>query len=79
MASRVHNWQEKALVGAFIGGLKIELAAEVGVHRPKSYADAVDIARLREDHLQAAKKQPQMNVRRLGPIIPEGRSSRITY
>lgn len=35
IASRVHDWPKKALAGAFIGGLKADLATEVRVTDPK--------------------------------------------
>lgn len=74
LASRVYDWPEKALVGAFIGGLKNDLAAEVRVFRPKTYAAAVDIARLRDDHLQAMRKQTPYANKRSGPTSFENRS-----
>ncbi|KAL8543542.1 hypothetical protein ACS0TY_004191 [Phlomoides rotata] len=43
-------------MGAFIGGLKPELASEVRVYKPKMYIEAVDIARLHNDHLEAVKE-----------------------
>lgn len=50
LASRVHDWPEVALVGAFMGGLKPDLAVEVRVHRSRSYTEAIEIARIRDDH-----------------------------
>lgn len=43
LASRVQDWPEGALVGAFVGGLKPELATEVRVFRPKNYTEAIEI------------------------------------
>ncbi|CAA0834125.1 Unknown protein, partial [Striga hermonthica] len=56
IASRVRDWPESALVGAFVGGLKAELAAEVQLDRPKSTRSAMEAARLHEDHLAAVRK-----------------------
>lgn len=56
LASRVQDWQEQALVVAFIGGLKSELTSEVRVYRPKTYLDAIEVARMRDDHLSALKR-----------------------
>lgn len=39
-----------------MGGLKSELAAEVRVHRPKLYMKAIEIARVRDDHLNQVRK-----------------------
>lgn len=72
LASRVHDWLEKALVGAFMGGLRPEIAAEVRVHRPRTYTQAIDLARLQEDHLNAAKKIGPPGVKRTGaPAIEQ--------
>lgn len=51
----MQDWPEKALVGVFIGGLKSELALEDRVYRPKNYVDAIEITRLRDNHLSAMK------------------------
>ncbi|CAA0816383.1 Unknown protein, partial [Striga hermonthica] len=56
IASRVRDWPEKALVGAFVGGLKAELAAEVRLDRPRSTRAAMEAARLHKDHLTAVRK-----------------------
>ncbi|CAA0824885.1 Unknown protein, partial [Striga hermonthica] len=56
IASRVQDWPEKALVGAFVGGLKAELAAEVRLDRPRSTRAAMEAARLHEDHLAAVRR-----------------------
>lgn len=57
LANRVHDWPEKALVGAFMGGLRPELAAEVRVY-PRTYREAIDIARLWEDLGRGKEGQP---------------------
>lgn len=54
-----------------MGGLRPELAAEARVHRPKSYTEAIDIARLQEDHLSAAKKAGTQVSRRIGGVNSE--------
>lgn len=65
LASRVIDWPEKALVGAFMGGLKPDLAAEVRVHRPRRYSDAIELARVSDDHL-STKRSNRYDYRRLG-------------
>ncbi|CAA0819701.1 Unknown protein, partial [Striga hermonthica] len=56
LACRVRGWPERALVGAFIGGLKFDLAAEVRLERPSTMREAIEIARRRDDHLSATQK-----------------------
>ncbi|CAA0837972.1 Unknown protein, partial [Striga hermonthica] len=56
LAFRVRGWPETALVGAFIGGLKFDLAAEVQLERPESMHAAMEVARRRDDHLTATRR-----------------------
>lgn len=54
MANYVHDWPEKVFVGAFISGLKSEIAADVRVYQPKTYSN----------HLAATKKGTRVEPRR---------------
>lgn len=54
-----------------MGGLKAELAAEVRVYRPKTYTKAIEIARIRDDHLMAARRAIRPDIRRPEPNMPE--------
>ncbi|CAA0810229.1 Unknown protein, partial [Striga hermonthica] len=56
LACRVRDWPEDALVGAFVGGLKFDLATEVRLERPDTMHDAMEVARRREDHLVATRR-----------------------
>lgn len=73
LANRVRDWQESALVGAFIGGLKAEIAAEVRVHQPRTYAEKIDYARLHEDHLNS-KRVSRVEPRKTRGSMSEGRT-----
>lgn len=57
-------------MGAFIGGLRAELASEVRINRPKTYSEAIEIARLRDDHLvnlrKSARPEPRKGI--AGPL-----------
>lgn len=55
MASRVHDWPKRALVGAFMDRLKADLTTEVRVHRPKTYAEMFEIAQICDDHMDEFK------------------------
>ncbi|CAA0832637.1 Unknown protein, partial [Striga hermonthica] len=56
LACRVRDWSEDAVVGAFIGGLRFDLAAEVRLERPNTMHKAMEVARRREDHLVATRR-----------------------
>lgn len=55
-----------------MGGLRADLAVEVHVYRPQAYAEAIDLARLREDHLNATRKanRPKQKRSGVGTIEP---------
>ncbi|CAA0819514.1 Unknown protein, partial [Striga hermonthica] len=57
LACRVRGWPETALVGAFIGGLKCDLVVEVRLERPETMHAAMEVARRREDHLTATRRE----------------------
>lgn len=75
LASRVHDWTEKVLVGAFIGGLKSELAAKVRVYHPKTYLEMAEVECLRDDHLAAVNKGTQIEPCKIGTQTFKGTSS----
>ncbi|XP_031254518.1 uncharacterized protein LOC116112528 [Pistacia vera] len=56
LANRVTGWPKKALLGAFMGGLKVEIAVEVRMFRPKSLQGAIDLAKRQDEKLQKTKK-----------------------
>ncbi|XP_052204119.1 uncharacterized protein LOC127809399 [Diospyros lotus] len=56
VATQVRDWPEKALIGAFVGGLKPELATEVKLHRPTHLRHAIEIARLKDEQVQSMRK-----------------------
>ncbi|CAA0808369.1 Unknown protein, partial [Striga hermonthica] len=56
LAYRVRDWSEDALVGAFVGRLRFDLAAEVRLERPGTMHNAMEVARRREDHLVATRR-----------------------
>ncbi|CAA0813637.1 Unknown protein, partial [Striga hermonthica] len=56
LACRVRDWSEDALVGAFVAGLRFDLAAEVRLERSDTMHNAMEVARRREDHLVATRR-----------------------
>ena len=56
LVARVQDWQEKALVGSYIGGLCEEIRAEVKLFRPTTLVHATSLARLHEDKLQRLRR-----------------------
>lgn len=73
LASRVQDWPESALLGAFIGGLKSELASEVRVYRPKTYSEAVELARLRDDYLTNTHRSSRFESKKGSYMTGEGK------
>ncbi|KAL4608000.1 hypothetical protein ACB092_09G215900 [Castanea dentata] len=56
IASRVHEWPEKALMGSYIGGLKDEIRSEVKLFHPTTLVHATSLARLQEEKLQRQRR-----------------------
>jgi hypothetical protein len=60
LANRVDGWPQKALVGAFLGGLKKEIVSSVRMFKPKTLQDAIELARMRDDNL-SKERRPTCN------------------
>ncbi|XP_052179706.1 uncharacterized protein LOC127793015 isoform X1 [Diospyros lotus] len=71
VSTQVEDWPEKALIGAFIGGLFLDIAAEVKLHRPTTMSQAIDVARLKDDQLRSMHKATIHK----GPATDESSSS----
>lgn len=56
LQNKVDGWSEKALVGAFIGGLNPSISAGIHIFKPKTLMEIINLARLRDDQLQKEKK-----------------------
>ncbi|KAL8525383.1 hypothetical protein ACS0TY_014854 [Phlomoides rotata] len=54
--------------------MKPELASEVRVYMPKMYLEAIDIARLRGDHLSALRRGSRPEIRRTNSLPFENRA-----
>ncbi|XP_035541724.1 uncharacterized protein LOC118344712 [Juglans regia] len=68
-ANRVTGWPKKALLGAFMGGLKDDIATEVRMFRPKGLKSAIDLAKRQDEKLQRLRKSSSSvpsNTRRMG-------------
>ena len=48
LANRVDGWPQKALVGAFMGGLKDDIASKIQMFKPKKLSEAIELARIRD-------------------------------
>ena len=66
LANQVDGWPQKALVGAFMGGLKDDIALEIQMFKPKTLSKAIELARIRDESMdrqrqQKKSDQPQAN------------------
>ena len=52
LSTRVRGWTQKALVGAFMGGLKWEIAEGIRIFKPKSIKEAMSLARIKDDEIR---------------------------
>jgi hypothetical protein len=56
LANRVEGWRQKALVGAFLGGLNSDIVSAVRMFKPKTLRDAIELARMRDENNSKTKK-----------------------
>ena len=66
LANRVNGWPQKALVGAFMGGLKDNIASKIRMFKPKTLLEAIELARIRDESVDRQRRQnkadqPQTN------------------
>ena len=55
LGTRVRGWTQKALIGTFMGGLKIEIADGIRLFKPKTIKEAMNLARMKEE--QSARQR----------------------
>jgi hypothetical protein len=55
LANHVEGWPQKALIGTFLGGLRVEIAKPVKMFKPRSLWDTIHFARMQKDQLNHAK------------------------
>lgn len=48
---QLSGWTQKALMGTFMGGLRIDISDEIRMFKPQTLKDAISFARMRDDQL----------------------------
>ncbi|KAL4318963.1 hypothetical protein GQ457_18G015170 [Hibiscus cannabinus] len=56
LGNRVQGWSQQALVGTFLGDLKVEIADGIRMFKPKTLKDVISLARMRDDQLMRQRK-----------------------
>jgi hypothetical protein len=51
LGNRVHGWTQKALVGTFMGGLKVEISDAIRMFKPRTLKEAISLARMKDEQL----------------------------
>ena len=67
LGNRVQGWTQKALVGTFMGGLKLEVVDGIQMFKPKTLKEAISLARTRDEQVTRQ--------RRFARPIPQNRPS----
>ena len=49
LGNRVHGWTQKALVGTFMGGLKVEISDAIRMFKPRTLKEAISLARMKDE------------------------------
>ena len=68
----VRGWTQKALVGTFMGGLRLEIADGIRMFEPRTLKDTISLARMRDEQLSRQRRfmRPPLPVRAL-PAPPQ--------
>jgi hypothetical protein len=56
LGNRVHGWMQKAFVGTFMGGLKIEISDGIRMFKPQTLKEAINLARIKDDQLSRQRR-----------------------
>lgn len=56
LQNKVEGWSEKALVGAFMGGLNTNISNAIRIFKPKTLTEIINLARLRDDQIQKERR-----------------------
>ncbi|KAH9648972.1 hypothetical protein KPL70_025802 [Citrus sinensis] len=86
LGNRVQGWTQKALVGTFMGGLKLEISEEIRLFRPRTLKEAISLARMRDEQLTRQRRllrspiftrspTAQVTNQRASPTVPFKRLS----
>ncbi|XP_010474544.1 PREDICTED: uncharacterized protein LOC104754084 [Camelina sativa] len=82
LQNKVEGWTEKALVGAFMGGLHKSISSGIRIFKPKTLLEVINYARLRDDQLQQEKRWNNPRIMAPPPAYtvshPRGESSKPT-
>ena len=56
LGNRVRGWTQKALIGTFMGGLKMEISDAIHMFKPRTLKEAISLARMKDDQLSRQRK-----------------------
>jgi len=51
LGNRVHGWTQKALVGTFMSGLKVEISDAIRMFKPRTLKKAISLARMKDEQI----------------------------
>ena len=56
LGNRVHGWTQKALVGTFMDGFKVEIFDAIRMFKPQTLKEAISLARMNDEQLMRQGK-----------------------
>ncbi|XP_035546606.1 uncharacterized protein LOC118348648 [Juglans regia] len=56
LGNRVHGWTQRALVGTFMGGLKMDISDGIRMFKPQTLKEAISLARMKDDQLARQRR-----------------------
>jgi hypothetical protein len=66
----VVGWTQKALIGTFLRGLKVEISLDVCKFKPRTLRATIKFARMREDELNHMNKPMYSDISKYSPKPP---------
>lgn len=51
LGNKIRGWTQKALVGTFMGWLKLEISKDIQMFKPKTLKEVINLARMKDDQL----------------------------
>ena len=74
LANKTHGLSEEFFVSCFVSGLQEEILAGVKMFQPKTVAQAMSLARLQEETIQAITKKNKI-ISKPSPQLPQSQKS----
>jgi len=56
LGNRVRGWTQRALVGTFMSGLKMDISDGIQIFKPRTLKEVISLARMKDDQLARQRR-----------------------